>query len=202
MEVWELDGERRELRYICCPSQWYDQEGRYVSVEGGQYISDGHDSYDNSYRMALIWLCINLAPQLLFSIVSLSVTIRKDFWRVVSRYPPLLLCPVFTIFTFGSRQAACCGGRGERSLVLSKKMTMINIALTLLTNLAVFGLSEGIHDSHLIQFDPNNDSTNWDDTNYIPVYISCIIILPFLFSLLPLLLFYCCLLYTSPSPRD
>ena len=126
---------------------------------------------DNRYRLVFIWFCINLAPQLLLSIVSLSLAVKKDFWRVVSRYPPLLLCPVFTVFTFGPRQAAVCGGRWawEKSLVLSKRMTMVNIVLTLLTNLAVFGFSIEIHGNHLLYINP---TPHLDDNSFSTILLS------------------------------
>ena len=69
-------------------------------------------------------------------------------------------------------------------------MTMINIGLTLLTNIAVFGFSMGIFNEHMIELFPNTDSWNLNDNNYIPMYITIIIVLPFVFSLLSLLLFF------------
>ena len=62
-----------------------------------------------------------------FSVVDFrSWNSLKTFYR----QPSLLLLPVFTCFTFSRISSGCCG-QADNRVVFSKKMTAVNIALTL-----------------------------------------------------------------------
>ena len=75
---------------------------------------------------------------------------NKKLYRLIFRYPAICLLPVFTHFSFAPRKLSCCKQRETETkhghLILSKKATAINAAISLvfyITTLALlFDLSE------------------------------------------------------------
>jgi len=130
------------------------------------------------YLVTLAWCAIVLLPQFILSLASLAISLKKDFWSVICTFPALVLCPVFSNFTFG---------RQQNGIAISKRLTIVNIMLTLLTNTAVLGLSLGLfgdkHEIVLKILGPRIEGRPM----FVLVFVYNIILLPFFLSLLSLL---------------
>ena len=63
------------------------------------------DFEDFRFRMVIIWLIINMLPQFLYALWNLIAVVGtkfKDIRRIIFNYPQLLLCPTFSVYTFGA----------------------------------------------------------------------------------------------------
>ena len=75
-------------------------------------------------------MCTAFLPQFLLALFSVVDFRSKNSLKILYRQPPLLLLPTFTCFTFIRVSSGCCG-QADNRIRFSKKMTAVNMALTL-----------------------------------------------------------------------
>ena len=57
------------------------------------------------FRIAIVWMIINMLPQALFALWNLVAAVGtnfEDIRKVLFTYPQFILCPSFSVYTFGS----------------------------------------------------------------------------------------------------
>jgi len=70
-------------------------------------------------------------PSFLLGLFSVVDFCSKNSLKIIYRQPSLLLLPTFTCFTFSKVSSGCCG-QADNSVMFSKKMTGINMVLTVI----------------------------------------------------------------------
>ena len=82
------------------------------------------------HLFVLILFVIHNLPPLLLGLLSLSVCLGSNTCRTITHYPALILTPLFTHFTFGSR-GSCCNRGVSGQVIMSWRWTGINMILSL-----------------------------------------------------------------------
>ena len=57
------------------------------------------------FRIVIVWMIINMLPQALFALWNLVAAVGtnfEDIRKVLFTYPQFILCPSFSVYTFGS----------------------------------------------------------------------------------------------------
>jgi hypothetical protein len=105
-------------------------------------FASGSNIYYDRFPLICIYvvtfLMLNIFPHILLSIICIasSTGCNKKMAEIIFNYPALLILPAFSYFVVGPETLPCCGQSRNNSerhhLVISKKCTIINMALTLL----------------------------------------------------------------------
>ena len=119
-----------------------DTEGVPINVEefGVTMKNSSVEARVNSSIVvfASIFVGLNVVPHILFALinVALSTGYSKKMIRVIFGYPSILAVPIFTYFSIGPNELSCCKrfdqNVSKHQLVFSKKLTLINMALTVI----------------------------------------------------------------------
>ena len=68
--------------------------------------------------------------------MALSAGCSKEFIEIICGYPAILVLPAFTYFSIGPKNLSCCKGSKDTNskyrLAFSKRLTLINMALTVI----------------------------------------------------------------------
>ena len=60
------------------------------------------------FYIVIMWITMNMLPQAMFALWNLIAVVGTDFEdvrKVLFTYPQFLLCPMFSVYTFGSADA-------------------------------------------------------------------------------------------------
>ena len=83
-----------------------------------------------------IAICLMFLPPFLLGLFSVVDFRSKNSLKILYRQPSLLLLPTFTCFTFIRVSSGCCG-QADKRVMFSKKMTGVNMVLTLIPTISV-----------------------------------------------------------------
>ena len=85
----------------------------------------------------VIWICINFLPQFILAAVSIILASGglKNAWKVITKFPAMIIIPMFTFWTFGPVMSNfSCKGINYKTeadrIKISFWLTWINILLT------------------------------------------------------------------------
>ena len=81
---------------------------------------------------ALIFFALNILPHVILSLtcVAMATGCSKKYFKIIFGYPALCLLPAFTYFVVGPRSVGCQNVDQRKELIVSKKLTVLNIILT------------------------------------------------------------------------
>ena len=112
--------------------------------------------------MAIYWICFSLLPQFIlvnlklfskvmhsfgvfytfsifqaFGVLIMSIGLKRTV-KTIIKFPPIILTPIFSIWTIGSVMSTTfvCGSNGHQNLGVSICLTWINLLLTFASGLA------------------------------------------------------------------
>jgi len=90
----------------------------------------GNNNAKALYELSIA-ICLMFYPSFLLGVFSVVDFCSKDSRKILYRQPSLLLLPTFTCFTF-SRISSGCRGQADNRVTFSKKMTGVNMVLTVI----------------------------------------------------------------------
>ena len=95
---------------------------------------------------SLIFFTLIILPHIILAVtcVSISTGCNKKLFKIIFGHPAICLLPVFTYFVVGPRRI-CCNKKDpnyiqQKRLILSKRSTIFNIALTAILYAIVIGI--------------------------------------------------------------